>query len=122
MKYRELVKRVQHYSGFSDSESEQALRLFIMVLASRLTDDERKDFGSQLPEELKAETAKISDTIKFSKDDMYEAISQIQEIEPEHAKKQVMASWNALKDQLTPGQIDDIKSQLPPDLDEELYA
>ena len=34
MQYRELVKKVQHFSGFSDKESETALRLFIKTLAT----------------------------------------------------------------------------------------
>lgn len=50
--YRELIKKAQDYSGFSDSESKDALDCTVKTLAALLTDDERKDFASQLPQEL----------------------------------------------------------------------
>lgn len=120
MTYRELVKRVQDYSGFSDSESEKALRVFISTLAARITEDERKDFASQLPSELQDEAMSVNETTRFDREDMYQAIADLQDIEPDHAKKQVMAAWKALKDQVTPGEIEDIKSQLPKDIEEDL--
>lgn len=52
MQYRQLVEKVQVYSGFSDSESENALRTFVRRLSARLTKDERKNFGTQLPADL----------------------------------------------------------------------
>lgn len=121
MKYRELVKRVQNYSGFSDKESENALQLVTETLAARLTEDERKDFASQLPEELKDMTLSMSGQEKMSKDEFYSEIEDTQGIDHGHAKKQIMAVWLALKDALTPGQIDHIKTQLPNDLASELH-
>lgn len=54
MRYREMVKMMQHYSGFSDSESENALVTFIRMLSKRLMPDERVDFASQLPKDMTA--------------------------------------------------------------------
>lgn len=122
MKYRELVKQVQHYSGFSLSESEEALRLFITILSARLGPDERKDFTSQLPQELKDETMETAEVIRYNSEDLYEVLADVQGIEEDHAKKQVMAVWSALKDHLTKGQVQDIKSQLPEDLNSELQS
>lgn len=122
MKYRELVKKVQDYSGFSDKESEDALQLVTETLATRLTEGERKDFASQLPEELKEMTLSIEgQQEKLSKDEFYKEIEETQGIDEGHAKKQIMAVWQALKDALTPGQIDHIKTQLPGDLSSELH-
>lgn len=121
MQYRQLVKRVQDYSGFSDSESETALRLFVRKLAARLTEGERKDFASQLPSDLQdmALTTETSDV--KTQEDFIRQFCEEENIEEGRAKKQVMAAWKAIKDALTPGQIKHIKTQLPDDLAESLY-
>lgn len=121
MRYRNIVKRVAHYSGFSDQELETALKLFTETLAARLEDGERQDFASQLPHELQELALEVPETVKASKEDFYETFSQLQNIDRGHAKKQIMASWQALKDALTPGQVKHIKTQLPNDLVAELH-
>lgn len=121
MTYRELIKKVQHYSGFSDSESETALRLFVRNLAARLTSDERKDFASQLPLGLKEEalTDKTSN-VKTSSDFIMQFCIE-EDIDESRAKKQVMSAWRAIKDTVSKGEIEDIKAQLPRDLAAQLY-
>ncbi len=121
MKYRELVKRVQHYSGFSDQESETALRLFIRKLATRLTMGERKDFASQLPSDLQDEAMVTEEQQNWSFEDFIEEICREEQIEEPRAKKQIMAAWKALKDALTPGEISNIKAQLPKDMEAALH-
>lgn len=121
MTYRELVKRVQHYSGFSDSESETALRLFIKKLACRLTMDERKDFASQLPTDLQdlAMTDETSDA--KTEGEFIRQFCDEENIDESRAKKQIMAAWQALKDAITKGEIEDIRAQLPKDLAAQLH-
>ncbi len=120
MQYRELVKTVQDYSGFSDSEADEALRVFIETLSARLEGGEREDFASQLPSELKDLALSVTETINFNRNDLYQTVSELQEIEEPHARKQVKAVWSALKDALSEGQINDIRDQLPQDLADEL--
>lgn len=116
MKYRELIKKVQDYSGFSDQESEEALDLVVETIATRLNPGERRHFASELPEEL--EDLAMMPTIqgKFSAEDMLEQLSELEDINKSHAKKQVIAVWKALKEAISPGEIKDIQSQLPQDL------
>lgn len=113
MKYREMVKRVQQYSGFSDAESEEALQLMVESLAVHLTEGERKDFASQLPTKLKDIALSVWATEENSRQDILRQFMEIQEIDEGHAKKQMFASWKALKDAISPGEIDDIRAQLP---------
>jgi uncharacterized protein (DUF2267 family) len=121
MTYRELIKRVQQYSGFSDSESQDALVLFVKNLAARLTPGERKDFASQLPAELK-EVAMTHETSRVKTADSFIQQFCLQEdIDESHAKKQVMSAWRAIKDAISEGEIKDIKAQLPTDLAAQLY-
>jgi uncharacterized protein (DUF2267 family) len=122
MGYREMIKKVQFYSGFSDSESENALVTFINLLAARLTPDERLDFASQLPAELQDTVVSVEeDNTAMSMEDMLESIAEEQHVNEDHAKKQIMAAWQTIKDAITKGEIEDIRSQLPKDMAEHLY-
>jgi uncharacterized protein (DUF2267 family) len=121
MQYRSLVKQVQDYSGFSDKESETALITFVKTMAARLQSGERKDFASQLPEELKSEAMNVQDGIKGDRDDFFITFMENEDIQDEsRAKKQIMAVWSAIKDSITPGQISHIREQMPKSLMSEL--
>lgn len=111
MKYRELVKTVQLNSGFSDSESEQALRLVVESIAAQLNDGERKDFASQLPSELE-ELALEAAPGRVEPEELCEELSELEDIDEGHAKKQIFAVWESLKDALSDGQIHHIRDQL----------
>ncbi len=121
MNYRQLIKKVQDYSGFSDKESEDALQVVVETLATRLTPEERKDFSSQLPAELQKVAEAVTTTRKLSADDFFKDIIEAENIDEGRAKKQIMAVWQALKDAISPGEIEDIKAQLPKDLAAQLH-
>lgn len=112
MGFREMIKKVQLYSGFSDKESQAALECTTSVLASLLTEEEREDFASQLPQELQ-EVALDAETVhdRTEKDILAQVVVR-QGIDQGRAKKQLLASWQALKDAVSPGEIDDIRAQL----------
>jgi uncharacterized protein (DUF2267 family) len=117
MQYREMIKKMQTNTGFSDKESEQSLRLFIETLATRLTDGERKDMASQLPSELQdlAMAPSHQDSSKAN-NDFIGQFCEMQEIDEGRAKKQIMGAWETLKQALTPGEVKDIQSQMPKNL------
>lgn len=115
MKFRELIKKVQLNSGFSDTESKEALELMVESLAVHLTEGERKDFASQLPQELQDMALAVRATEENSTQDIVEQFMEIQRIGREHAKKQIHAAWTALKMALSEGQLRHIRSQLPND-------
>lgn len=113
MGYRELIKKVQQYSGFSDQESQEALTRTVESLAVQLTEGERQDFASQLPSELQ-DVALTTETLdKTTKKDMLHYFTTKYAMEEDHAKKQLLSAWQALKDAITAGEIKDIRSQLP---------
>lgn len=120
MTYRELVKKVQEYSGFSDEESEESLKLIIETLSSRLQEGERQDFASQLPSELQDVALAPTGTDRFNAEQMFQELSEIENSNHNYVKKQLAAVWSALKDALSPGQINHIKEQLPKDLTAQL--
>ena len=121
MTYRELVKQVQHYSGFSARESEKALKLFVRKLAARLTIDERKDLASQLPRGLHKVAMTDESTDVSTATDFIQQICEEGNVGESRAKRQSMSAWLALKDAVSKGEIEDIKAQLPRDLASQLY-
>lgn len=112
MKYREMIKKIQHDSGFSDIESKEALDLTTKTIAERLTDDERKDFASQLPQELQEIALSADTTSELRKMNILEEFMERAGIEEPRAKKQILTSWKAIKSSISPGNIKDIRSQL----------
>ena len=123
MGFRELIKKVQTYSGFSDAESKDALECMVENLAIRLDEGERKDFASQLPQELQDIALSVIPTEENTKqEDIVAQFMDLQGLDEPHAQKQIMAAWKALKEAITPGEIDDIRSQLPNAMVSYLYS
>lgn len=113
MGFRELIKKVQLYSGFSDAESKDALECMVENLAVRLNEGERKDFASQLPQELQDIALAVQPSKENARGDIVAQFMELQHIDEPHAKKQIFATWKALKDAISPGEINDIRAQLP---------
>ena len=113
MNFREMIKKVQVNSGFSDTESEDALEMLVENLAVHLEKGERKDFASQLPQELKDIVLTVSDTEQDPQLDLLQQFMDVEQIPEDRAKKQLLAAWEALKSALSAGQIEHIRAQLP---------
>ena len=113
MGFRELIERVQHYSGFSDAESKDALEMMVESLAVHLTEGERMDFASQLPQELQDLALSVYATEENARQDIIEQFMEIEKIDESRAKKQVHAAWRAIKEAVSDGQIEHIRAQLP---------
>jgi uncharacterized protein (DUF2267 family) len=108
-----MIKRVQRYSGFSDSESKDALDCTVETLAVHLTEGERKHFASQLPSELKDRALSVFATRITAKEDILEQVARLQNVTIDHAKNQLLSSWHAIKDAISDGEIQDVRAQLP---------
>jgi len=113
MTFRELVQRVQQYSGFSDSESKDTLQMFVEVLSVHLTEAERRDFANQLPEELQNIALAVLATEQNSKQDILQQVMELQHVSRTRARKQIQTAWLALKEVISGGEIQEIKAHLP---------
>jgi uncharacterized protein (DUF2267 family) len=116
VKYGELINRVQSYSGFSDTESKDALDIMVETLAVHLNEGERKDFAAQLPDELKSMALSVYVTEQNSREDILKQFMELEGIDESHAKKQIRAAWQALKSAISGGEAEHIKAQLPNNL------
>ncbi len=115
MNYVDMVTKVQEYTGLSKTESEHGLRTFIRTLSSRLTPNDRTDFVSELPKELQTEAASAYTEENPSMADIVETIAETEQVDTSRAKQICTASWNTLKEALSPGGIDALRTGLPRD-------
>lgn len=112
MKYRELIKTVQLYSGFSDEESKDALDGTVATIAIHLPERDRMEFANELPEELGDLALAVYPTPENTQQDLFEQFMEVQEVDAPRATQQLISAWEALKDILSSRLIDHIHAQL----------
>lgn len=115
MNYTDMVTKIQEHSGLSKTESEHGLRTFVRTLSSWLTPNYRTDFVSGLPQELQNEAASVYTETEETAGttDIIETIAETEQVDTSSARQLVTASWDTLKECLTPGGIDALKIGLP---------
>ncbi len=113
MGYIELIKKVQVYSGFSDLESKDALDCLVETLAVRLDDNGRKSFATHLPQELQDMALAVYPCYENANVDILSQFMQLQNVNSERAKRQILSAWQALKDTVSRSEIDHLRSELP---------
>jgi uncharacterized protein (DUF2267 family) len=87
--------------------------MMVESLAVHLTEGERKDFASQLPERLQYMALSVYPSAENAKEDLVEQFMEYEHIDEGRAKKQIHAAWDALKDALSKGEVEHIRAQLP---------
>jgi uncharacterized protein (DUF2267 family) len=129
----EFVKRVQQLTNLPDTETaEDGTVIVLSMLSHRLTPEESKDVEAQLSRDLKNvwnSDTWIMNFLSLSrqfqlryrrKEELYSLIDN--EIDkqqlPIGAEQLAMAVFHVLKEQITPGEIDDIAAQLPTDIEQ----
>lgn len=113
MGFREMIRKVQLYSGFSDDESKDALEHMVEAVAVHLPEIERLDFADQLPDELRDIALSVYATDKNSRSDLVDDFVEIQHVDVVRAKKQIISAWQALKEVINERQVRRIRAQLP---------
>jgi len=115
MQYGEFMKDVRERAGVDEDRAEKAVRATLNTLAQRLAGGEPHDLASQLPEELK-ETVELTTGegagMRWDADEFVAKVAARQGCSPEQAREHVRAIFATLRDAVTPGEFDDITSQL----------
>lgn len=115
MQYGEFMKDVRERAGVDEDRAEKAVRATLNTLAQRLAGGEPHDLASQLPEELK-QTVELTTGegagIGWDADEFVAKVAAREGCSPERAREHVRAIFAALRDAVTPGEFDDITSQL----------
>jgi uncharacterized protein (DUF2267 family) len=115
MQYGEFMKDVRERAGVDEDRAEKAVRATLNTLAQRLAGGEPHDLASQLPEELKETvelTAREGAGVRWDADAFVAKVAAREGCSPEQAREHVRAIFAALRDAVTPGEFDDVVSQL----------
>lgn len=133
MRKSEFIHRVQEMAGLPTLEmAEEATRIVLHLLSHRITKDEAEDAAAQLPEDM--QLLWDSDNwftymmnlfrrkqLNYRKlDEFYAMIAdrlQRNEI-PTEADRLARVVFHVLKEQISPGEVEDIAAQLPEEIEQ----
>jgi uncharacterized protein (DUF2267 family) len=117
MKDEEFIAHVARNADLSEEDAAALTRATLATLAERVTGGEAQDLAAQLPAPLK--TALISahqNAEAFSAKEFVERTAERAGTDPDVAEVAIEAVLATLRDAVTPGEFDDVLSQLPADL------
>ena len=119
-----FYRRVIDESGEESREvAKRGVAAVLHALRDRLTPDEARQAAAQLPRELKAVwsegEAPSRKPTKVHRSDFYERVKREAGLaSTRRARQLTVAVFAALKEQLSPGEAEDVLAQLPRDLKE----
>lgn len=115
MNFDEFVERVQSITGVRTvQEAVKATRATLQVLGQRLTPEEADDLAAQLPEGLKEFVMAAGPGPKdFDFDEFFRKIAEGEGVDYSTAIDHARAVVVVMMEAVTPGEIEDVKQQLP---------
>jgi uncharacterized protein (DUF2267 family) len=116
MKYDEFIARVAENVGVSSAEAEKLTSATLETLAERITGGEARDLAAQLPLPLQNTLLPASEEAEgFSFNEFVRRTAERAGMDAGVAEIAVDAVLVTLRDAVTPGEFDDVLSQLPQD-------
>jgi uncharacterized protein (DUF2267 family) len=116
VKYDEFIARVAENVGVSSAEAEKLTRATLETLAERISGGEARDLAAQLPLPLQNPLLPASEEAEgFSFKEFVRRTAERAATDAGVAEIAVDAVLATLRDAVTPGEFDDVLSQLPQD-------
>ncbi|MCU1605585.1 MAG: uncharacterized protein JWP46_2050 [Modestobacter sp.] len=113
MKYDEFITSVAELAGLTREEAESLTRASLRVLAQRLSGGEAEDLRAQLPQQLKEElVAPQANAQAFGVEEFARRVAEDVGSSEADAAAAVVAVLATLRKAVTPGEFDDVLSQL----------
>jgi uncharacterized protein (DUF2267 family) len=114
MKYDEFIESVRQRTGLPREAAETLTHATLRVLAERLSGGEAEDLQAQLATELKDDLAvpKEKPAQSFGAEEFTRRVAQRASIDEPAAQIAAAAVLATLRDAVTPGEFDDVLSQL----------
>jgi uncharacterized protein (DUF2267 family) len=114
MQFDEFVGLVQHRARLaSNGEAVHAIRATLTTLGERLFGEEAKNLAAQLPEEIGFYLKQANAREAFSLKEFYQRVSTLEHADLPIAIYHARAVMSVLLDAVSPGEIADIRAQLP---------
>ena len=115
MQYDEFISKVVERSDLDRDAAEALTAATLRTLAERITGGEAEDLAAQLPEELKLPlTAGVEEAAEpFDVAEFIRRVAERARTDGDTALASQGAIFSTLREAVTPGELDDIISQLP---------
>lgn len=119
MQADEFVRRVQVQAKIATGDAAlKVIEAALETLGERIRRDERRDLAAQLPDQLKAYLNKRQETTRFDLEEFYNRVAGRSELGLPAAILQSQAVIDVLQQAVSPGQLQDIRRQLPAEYEE----
>jgi uncharacterized protein (DUF2267 family) len=116
MKYEEIIARVAERTGLFEGDAAALTHATLATLAERITGGEARDLAAQLPGPLHDALLPTKEQAEaFGFGEFVNRVAQRCKRDPAAVKSAVDAVMTTLREAVTPGEFDDLLSQLPRD-------
>jgi uncharacterized protein (DUF2267 family) len=118
MQYDEFIGQVQHRARLAATDQAvRATRATLETLGERLFGGEADDLAAQLPEEIGIYLRQAQSNEKYSLDEFFKRVSEREGVELPDAVHHARAVISVLCEAVTPGELQDVRAQLPDEFD-----
>ncbi len=116
MRYEEFISSVAQRTGLFEGDAVALTRATLTTLAERISGDEARDLAARLPFPLQDALLPAKEEAEaFSFDEFVNRVAERSRRDSAVSEQAVSAVVATLRDAVTPGQFDDVLSQLPKD-------
>jgi uncharacterized protein (DUF2267 family) len=112
--YRTFIETEAQRAGVPEDQAENLARATLETLADRISGGEFDDLTAQLPKPLKDEVhPRREEAEAFDVDEFIRRVSRRAHVDEDTARAGAVATLVTVREAVTPGEFDDITSQLP---------
>jgi uncharacterized protein (DUF2267 family) len=118
MQYDEFVGQVQHRARLADGgQAMSAIHATLETLGKRLVNGQAEDLAAQLPREIGYYLRQPVLRGSFGIEDFIDRVSAYEGVSCAEAERHARAVLAVLCDAVSPGEIEDVRAQLPREFD-----
>ena len=118
MTYDQFVGQVQSRARLgSQGAAVRAIQATLQTLSERLDEGEAKDLASQLPREFAIYMQSPQHRVRMSLDEFFGKVCGREQVDLPDSVYHARVVMDVLQEAVTPGEIADVRAQLPPEWD-----
>ena len=118
MQYQEFIASASARTGRPPEVAESLTHATLRVLAERLTGGEARDLASQLPKELQPDLIPPTQEAQpLESEDFVRRVAEQAHVGEDEARRAVAAVLTTTREAVTPGEWEDVASQMGRELD-----
>jgi uncharacterized protein (DUF2267 family) len=114
MDYKTFTRTAAERAALPVDTVERVEHATLRTLADRISGGEAQDLASQLPARLQDDLRPAREEAEaFGVDEFVRRVAQRSDVDPEEARTGAAAVLTTVREAVTPGEFDDVLSQLP---------